>query len=47
MEIKFVYEREARKAEMIPGSKVLDERTVSFTSADFIEVLKFFYLALH
>lgn len=47
MEIKFVHEREARKAEMIPGSKVIDERTVSFTSADFIEILKFFYLALH
>jgi len=47
MELKFVAEREARKAEMIPGSKLVDNRTVSFKSSDFIDVLKFFYLALH
>ena len=46
IELNFVHEREARKAEMIPGSVMVDNRTVKFKSADFMDVLKFFYLAL-
>lgn len=46
IELNFVHEREARKAEMIPGSVMIENRTVKFTSPDFMDILKFFYLAL-
>lgn len=47
MELGFVQEREAGRAALIPGTKMIDQRTVCFTAAEFMDVLKFFYLALH
>ncbi len=44
MQIQYVKENEARRAELIPGSKLLDNRTVLFSSPEFFDILKFFYL---
>jgi D-amino peptidase len=46
MEVHFVDEELASKASWIPGAVRLGERAVSFASNDFMEVLKFFRLAI-
>ena len=46
MEITFTSEANAHRASFIPGAKRTGVRSVSFTSNDFIEVLKFFVTAL-
>ena len=46
MEITFTSEANAHRASFIPGAKRTGPRSVSFTSNDFIEVLKFFVTAL-
>lgn len=46
MEVVFMKEEHAEKASWIPGAKRSGNRSVSFTSDDFMEVLKFFNFAL-
>jgi len=46
MEITFTSEASAHRASFIPGAKRTGPRSVSFTSNDFMEVLKFFVTAL-
>jgi len=46
MEITFTSEANAHRASFIPGAKRTGPRSVSFTSNDFMEVLKFFVTAL-
>jgi D-amino peptidase len=45
MEITYTSEEKANQASWIPGAKRLGDRSVSFTSSDFMEVLKFFIFA--
>lgn len=45
MEVTFTDEEIAARSSWIPGAKRSGERSVSFTSNDFMEVLKFFRLA--
>ena len=45
MEVTFTEEEIAYRSAWIPGAKRTGERSVSFTSSDFMEVLKFFRLA--
>ncbi|HDL19162.1 MAG TPA: hypothetical protein ENH29_08910 [Bacteroidetes bacterium] len=47
IQLRFIAERDAQKAALIPGSKRTDNLTVKFSSADFMDMLKFFYLAIH
>ncbi len=47
MEITFTAEKFANKASWIPGAKRTGDRAVSFTSNDFMEVLRFFSLPVH
>ena len=46
MEVAFKDEERAENASWIPGAKRTRDRSVSFTSNDFMEVLKFFKFAL-
>jgi D-amino peptidase len=46
MEITFTDEKIAARSSWIPGAKRTRNRTVSFTSNDFMEVLKFFSFAM-
>lgn len=46
MEVTFTKEERAHRASWIPGAKRTGDRSASFTSSDFMEVLKFFYFAL-
>jgi|Deesub1362B_J571_1020462.scaffolds.fasta_scaffold00444_7 D-amino peptidase len=46
MEITFTNEENARRVSFIPGAKRIGPRSVSFTSNDFMEVLKFFVTSL-
>jgi len=46
MEVTFTDEELAEKASWIPGAKRSGDRSVSFTSDDFMEVLKFFHLVI-
>jgi len=45
MEVTFTNEEIAERSSWIPGAKRSGDRSVSFTSSDFMEVLKFFRLA--
>ncbi len=45
LEVVYVEEGYAERASWIPGAKRTGERSVSFTSNDFVEVLKFFSFA--
>jgi len=46
MEVTFTKEERAHRASWIPGAKRSGERSVSFTSGDLMEVLKFFCFAI-
>jgi D-amino peptidase len=46
MEITYTNEERANQASWIPGAKRSGDRSVSFTSSDFMEVLKFFSCAM-
>lgn len=46
MEVVFTKEEYAQKASLVPGAKRSGERSVSFTSDDFMDVLKFFELVM-
>lgn len=46
MQVTFTKEERAHRASWIPGAKRTGDRSVSFTSNDFMEVLKFFYFAI-
>ena len=46
MEITYTNEERANQASWIPGAKRTGDRSVSFTSSDFMEVLKFFSVAM-
>ncbi len=45
LEIVFADENQARRASYIPGADRTGERTVAFTSADFMDIVKYFRLA--
>jgi len=45
MEIIYTNEEKANQASWIPGAKRSGDRSVSFTSNDFMEILKFFIFA--
>ena len=45
LEIVFADENQARRASYIPGADRTGERTVVFTSADFMDIVKYFRLA--
>ncbi len=45
MEITFTNEEKAERSSWIPGAKRSGDRSVSFTSSDFMEILKFFLFA--
>ncbi len=45
LEIVFVDENQARRASYIPGADRTGERSVAFTSADFMDIVKYFRLA--
>jgi D-amino peptidase len=46
MEVTFKDEKRAQNASWIPGAKRTGDRSVSFTSNDFMEVLKFFHFVM-
>ena len=46
MEVTYKDEKKANEASWIPGAKRISPTKVSFTSSDFMEVLKFFSLAV-
>jgi D-amino peptidase len=46
IEITYTSEERANQASWIPGAKRTGDRSVSFTSSDFMEVLKFFSVAM-
>ena len=45
LEIVFTDENLARRAALVPGMERTGERSVSFTSGDFLEIVKYFSLA--
>ena len=47
LEITFTDERSANRASWIPGAKRTGDRSISFTSNDFMDVVKFLSLPIH
>ena len=45
LEIVFTDENQARRAALVPGMERTGERSVAFTSGDFLEIVKYFSLA--